>query len=334
MRATVVRTVGLAWSRPILGGPTAPSATRHLPLSIKCRKRIGLVPRLFQCCHRWISSPSEWRVQLRKNVENREDVKKESSTHQTLFHTLVKAIIHFSTSAYSFVFGRTATATSQSRRALLQGRLWKLIPESRFPPLVTRLPNPVKEEPPERQPRSIGGINIDPVPPTNLLDRPTSRTVPLHRPPGAIDEIQFLAGCTRCGDCVDACPYDAIIKAPDRLGSAAGTPVIEAEHSACMMCEDFPCIKSCEPGVLVQTLPPIMGTARITEHLCLAYHHTTCTICSERCPVTGAISVKDGKPTIDDDTCTGCGVCRYICPAPENAILLMPAFSRPGLANA
>ncbi|WP_315852633.1 4Fe-4S dicluster domain-containing protein [Rhodopirellula islandica] len=207
-------------------------------------------------------------------------------------------------------------------------------PPSRFPALVTRLPKPEVEERPLAQPRSIGGIHIDPVPPTNLTGKPLARTIPVHRPPGAIDEFQFLAGCTRCGDCITACPYNAIVQAPDRLGAVAGTPVIDADTSACLMCEDFPCIASCEPGVLVDTIPPIMGTARITEHLCLAHHSTTCTVCSERCPVDDAIAVTDGKPVIKEDTCTGCGVCRYVCPAPENAILLMPAFSRPGLPNA
>lgn len=220
--------------------------------------------------------------------------------------------------------------TSASRRALLQGRLWKLIPPTRLAPLVTRLPQPHKEKP-LQQPRSIAGIHIDPVPPTNLSGKPVARTIPVHRPPGAIDEFQFLAGCTRCGDCIRACPYEAIVQAPHRLGRVAGTPVIEADTAACMMCEDFPCIAACKPGVLVDTLPPIMGTARVTEHLCLAHHHTICTVCSERCPVADAITVTDGKPTIDEDTCTGCGVCRYVCPAPENAILLMPAFSRPGI---
>ena len=224
----------------------------------------------------------------------------------------------------------SSTKARLNRRDLIRGRLWKLIPTDRFAPLVTRLPHPHKQEPTAQPPRNIGGINIDPVPPTDLGIRPASRTFPVHRPPGAIDEFQFLAGCTRCGDCITACPYDAIIKAPERLGNVKGTPVIEADTSACMMCEDFPCIASCEPGVLVSTIPPIMGTARVTEHLCLAHHHTTCTVCSERCPVEGAIDVTDGKPTVIEDTCTGCGVCRYVCPAPENAILLMPAFSRPG----
>jgi MauM/NapG family ferredoxin protein len=247
---------------------------------------------------------------------------------KTLFRRFFSASLQLPVSVYLFLF--KPTPTSQSRRALLHGRVWKLIPASRFPPLVTRLPKPTQEEPLAAPPRSIGGINIDPVPPTRLGGKTASRTLPIHRPPGAINEFQFMAGCTRCGDCIAACPYDAIVTAPDRLGSVAGTPVIEADAAACMMCEDFPCISSCEPGVLVNSIPPIMGTARVTEHLCLAYHSTTCTVCSERCPVASAITVQDGKPTIDENTCTGCGVCRYVCPAPENAILLMPAFSRPG----
>ncbi|MCA9125766.1 MAG: 4Fe-4S dicluster domain-containing protein [Planctomycetales bacterium] len=227
--------------------------------------------------------------------------------------------------------------TNQSRRDLLQGRIWKFIPSAKFPPLVMRYPTQIAEpsehHSPQVKPRSIAGINIDPVPATDLGRRSVAQTLPVFRPPGAIDEFQFLSGCTRCGDCITACPYEAIRKAPERLGSRAGTPIIEADAAACMMCSDFPCIDACEPGVLTKLLPPIMGTAKVTEHLCLAHHHTICTVCSERCPVDSAITVTDGKPIVNEETCTGCGVCRYVCPAPENAILLMPVFLRPGLPS-
>ena len=263
----------------------------------------------------------------------RKDSDQVSREQRSLLRRLVAAALRLPVAAYCYLF--KSTKTSAGRRALLRGQFWKLAPSGRFAPLVTRLPPPQPrvESPTAEQPRSISGINIEPVPVDNPVATQVPQGIPLHRPPGAVAEPQFLAGCTRCSDCIEACPYDAIHHAPDRLGKAAGTPIIRADVVACMMCEDFPCIASCKPGVLTEAIPPIMGTARVTPHLCLAYHHTTCTVCSERCPVDDAITICDGKPTINESVCTGCGVCRYVCPAPENAILHMPAFVRPGLPN-
>ena len=227
-----------------------------------------------------------------------------------------------------------------SRRDLFHGKFWKLLQPTRFTPLVKRYPKTgdeleTKDSAPAKDPsrshvRTIAGISIESVP-TTAIDPTLPRSVPIFRPPGAIEERQFLAGCTRCNDCSAACPHQAIVPVAARLGAIAGTPTIEADTAACQMCEDFPCIAACKPGVLTNRIPPIVGTAMITAHLCLAHHGTTCTVCSERCPVDGAISVVTGKPTVNEDACTGCGVCRYVCPAPENAIHLMPAFFRPPL---
>ncbi|MDP1660355.1 MAG: 4Fe-4S dicluster domain-containing protein [Phycisphaerales bacterium] len=153
--------------------------------------------------------------------------------------------------------------------------------------------------------------------------------LPIHRPPGAVDEVSFLASCTRCNECISACPVSAIVHAPARFREAAGTPMIDPHAAACIMCEDTPCITACKPGVLKPEQPRKMGVAWIQTMACLAHSGSFCTVCSERCPVPDAIEVTAGKPRIREDVCTGCGVCANVCPSPTNAVVLMPLADRP-----
>jgi ferredoxin-type protein NapG len=152
---------------------------------------------------------------------------------------------------------------------------------------------------------------------------------PIHRPPGAIAEADFLSRCTRCGDCFTACPHEAVVTAPARLRAAAGTPVIDAASAPCQQCADTPCIEACAPNALSANAPLKMGTARIETMDCLAWQRSFCTVCSERCPVPDAITLDQGRPTIDASVCTGCGVCLYVCPAPRKAVMLLPNIQRP-----
>lgn len=158
---------------------------------------------------------------------------------------------------------------------------------------------------------------------------PPVQTIPVLRPPGAVAERTFLSLCTQCGDCIDACPYDAIRVAPARLKSAAGTPMIDPFAAPCWNCEDAPCIASCETGALDPRLDRTIGIARLQTYNCLAHNRSICTVCSERCPIPGAIELDQGRPRIVSDICTGCGVCHSVCPAPANAIMIMPLMERP-----
>jgi ferredoxin-type protein NapG len=38
------------------------------------------------------------------------------------------------------------------------------------------------------------------------------------RPPYALDELDFLMTCTRCGACIEVCPYEVIFSLPARWG--------------------------------------------------------------------------------------------------------------------
>ena len=65
--------------------------------------------------------------------------------------------------------------------------------------------------------------------------------------------------------------------------------------------------------------------AVIQGKYCLAYEDIPCSKCYDRCPVEGAIIVEDSLPMVDPEVCTGCRVCKEVCPAPSEAILMVPA---------
>ena len=81
------------------------------------------------------------------------------------------------------------------------------------------------------------------------------------RPPGALAEPGFSDTCSRCGDCVKACPANAIKLIEDEAG---GLPHIVARESPCVVCTDLSCMKICPTGALqkidgieqIQTIMP------------------------------------------------------------------------------
>lgn len=140
------------------------------------------------------------------------------------------------------------------------------------------------------------------------------------RPPGAVpDPGLFVSLCTSCGDCIIACSNYAIF----RLSEIHG-PLMNPNYKACLLCEDYPCIASCETGALrpleKDTLP-YFGYARINEEKCLNYplkgtkkRKLNCQACFDSCPVEGAITTQNKVPEIQN-SCVGCGICKSKCPA-------------------
>ena len=60
---------------------------------------------------------------------------------------------------------------------------------------------------------------------------------PRLRPPGALDEADFLSSCIKCGQCVQVCPVAAIKLGDIDDGFGIGVPYIAARDKAC----DFSC---------------------------------------------------------------------------------------------
>lgn len=148
------------------------------------------------------------------------------------------------------------------------------------------------------------------------------------RPPGAIDEDEFLASCIKCGQCVQVCPVKAIVLGDIEDGFGMGTPHIDARAQACdFSCDAVQCILACPTGALTHTLSKKeevrMGVARLDKpDACLArqglgfkgqarsegYHRYAeidrwkpipiadhpydlelCDLCVRECPIEGAI---------------------------------------------
>lgn len=76
------------------------------------------------------------------------------------------------------------------------------------------------------------------------------------RPPGALDEKDFLASCIKCGQCVQVCPVQAIKLADLVDGFGVGTPYIEARKQACdFSCDAVQCVLACPTGALTSEKP-------------------------------------------------------------------------------
>jgi ferredoxin-type protein NapG len=79
------------------------------------------------------------------------------------------------------------------------------------------------------------------------------------RPPGALDEKDFLASCIKCGQCVQVCPVQAIKLADLVDGFGVGAPHIDARAQACdFSCDAVQCILACPTGSLTYHKPDFL----------------------------------------------------------------------------
>lgn len=135
------------------------------------------------------------------------------------------------------------------------------------------------------------------------------------RPPWALAEPAFLHACTRCGDCERACPTRVI------HGREAGYPIVDFSSAECTFCGE--CAASCKTGALKRTEESRPWTARaVVARHCLALRHVECRVCSDQCEAQAIRFMQRAggiaTPSIDAESCNGCGAC--VAPCPSGAI--------------
>lgn len=171
---------------------------------------------------------------------------------------------------------------------------------------------------------------------TEVAKRTEQRVVVerFFRPPGALDEVAFLAACTRCSECIDVCPAHAIARAPTQAGLAAGTPVLYPSIEPCTVCDEIPCAAACPTDALI---PPERGwegytiaRLELVPETCIPFHGDSCTACVRACPLGEVAIASDeaGRPVIKAEGCVGCGVCVRACPTSPPSLKLHHPESR------
>ncbi len=149
------------------------------------------------------------------------------------------------------------------------------------------------------------------------------------RPPGALPEAEFLRTCYRCGNCAEVCPARAIRKMSSTDTELSGTPYIDPDLSACVVCEELACMKSCPSGALklvAQRTDIEMGLARFEPKSCLRTQGEDCTLCVDKCPIGSSALIigSSGQVEVRERGCVGCGVCQFYCPSLPKAITVRP----------
>ena len=155
------------------------------------------------------------------------------------------------------------------------------------------------------------------------------------RPPGAVEEAEFLRRCIRCHKCGENCSNSCIrFVGPEGPPEARGTPYIVPREKACILCGK--CNNNCPSGALQPVEPEHeriweavdMGTAELDRNICHSYQGYVCGICVRACPLEGKALRADlwEKPLLDPDYCVGCGLCEQACVHMPQAIRIRPAI--------
>ncbi len=175
------------------------------------------------------------------------------------------------------------------------------------------------------------------------------------RPPGSVEEMEFLERCIKCEQCINACPTNVLQPATLKEGGieALWTPVMNFHIAHCQLKCNL-CSEVCPTGAIrrisvaeklgegayAEQGPVRLGTAFIDTTRCLPWaNQVPCVVCEEVCPVAPkAIQTHDeetrdvfgqmvvlNKPFIVPDLCIGCGICHAECPVQDKPAVYVTA---------
>jgi len=175
------------------------------------------------------------------------------------------------------------------------------------------------------------------------------------RPPGSVEETEFLERCIKCDQCLNVCPTNVLQPATFKESGFEGvwTPVMDFSVGFCQLNCTL-CSEVCPTGAIQKTSldkklgigkhekdgPIRLGTAFFHRGRCLPWSmETPCVVCEEVCPTSPkaighykeTITRWDGKqvvlqkPFMRPELCIGCGICEHECPVIDDAAVYVTA---------
>ena len=176
------------------------------------------------------------------------------------------------------------------------------------------------------------------------------------RPPGSVEESEFLERCIKCDQCINVCPTNVLQPATLEEGGieALWTPVMNFNIGHCQL-KCTLCSEVCPTGAIRRiTVAEKLGEGRLRRAgsgaawhrllrhapaACPGRMEIPCVVCEEVCPVAPkAIQTYDeetkdvfgkmvvlNKPFIVPDLCIGCGICQAECPVQDQPAVYVTA---------
>ncbi len=202
---------------------------------------------------------------------------------------------------------------------------------------------------------SMAGLMAYPFIKTHGVNTDENFSRDLIRPPGSVEESDFLKKCIKCDQCINSCPTNVLQPASFAEGGVESlwTPVMKFKVGHCQL-KCTMCSEVCPTGAIrkitveekmgkgdfVEEGPIRLGTAFFDKGRCLPHAmEIPCVVCEEVCPTspkaiqTIDVEVKDryhnivtlNKPFMVPDLCIGCGICETECPVKDERAVYVTA---------
>jgi len=227
-------------------------------------------------------------------------------------------------------------------------------------PVISKIPETVKAAPAVPRRRwafaVVGGVLAYPFLRLSAAVNKRGFSAKAIRPPGSVEESEFLERCIKCDQCIRVCPTNVLQPSTLAEGGLEGlwTPVMNFSVGFCQLNCTL-CSEVCPTGAIQKTSlarklgvgqhasqgPISVGTAFFDRGRCLPWAmETPCVVCEEVCPVTPkaigtyeeTITRWDGtkvtlkKPYMRPELCIGCGLCEHECPVLDSPAVYVTAI--------